>query len=93
MFIIFANDLPYSLICELDQYADDSTLTSCKETIEEVNLELNENCELVSKWMLENELCLNSDKTHLMVGGTSQRLLGLQPAENINIRMDWTTSH
>ena len=56
LFIIFANDLPYILSCELDQYADDSTLTSSKDTVEDINEEIKENCEKVSKWMEDNEL-------------------------------------
>ena len=88
LFIIFANDLPYSLSCELDQYADDSTMTSTKGAIDDINIELNENCERVSTWMVENELCLNADKTHLMVGGTSQRLHIVKPDENLDITMD-----
>ena len=69
MFIIFANDLPHSLTCHLDTYADDSTLTSTKSTVEE----LNENCALVSDWMWRNQLCLNADKTHLLITGTIVR--------------------
>jgi hypothetical protein len=38
--------------------------------------------------MAQNELCLNADKTHLMVGGTSQRLLLFDPAQNISIKME-----
>ena len=49
LFIIFANDLPHSLTCQLDAYADDSTLTSTKETVDEINEEMNENCTIVSK--------------------------------------------
>ena len=30
----------------------------------ESNTEMNENCALVSKWLGENEPCLNADKTH-----------------------------
>ena len=88
LFIIFANDLPHSLTCHLDQYADDSTLSCTKATVAEINQELSENCDQVSTWMTQNELCLNADKTHLMVGGTSQRLLLVNPAENINIKME-----
>ena len=88
LFIIFENELPFSLTCDLDQYADDSTLSCTKATIEEVNKELTENCELVSTWMGQNEMCLNADKTHLMIGGTSQRLKIVNPAENCDIRME-----
>ena len=88
MFIIFANDLPHSLTCPIDTYADDSTLTSTKSTVEELNEDLNENCALVSKWMWENQLCLNADKTHLLVTGTSQRMKRMDIHENLNIVMD-----
>ena len=87
LFIIFANDLPHSLSCDLDTYADDSTLSSTKETIQEINLDMNENCELVSTWMRENKLCLNADKTHLMVAGTAQKLLRVD-LDTVNISMD-----
>jgi hypothetical protein len=46
LFIIFANDLPHSLTCHLDQYADDSTLSCTKPTATEINHELSENCEI-----------------------------------------------
>ena len=57
-------------------------------TIEEINVELNENWSLVSTWMSQNQLCLNADKTHLMVGGTSQRLRKHNISEDLNIVME-----
>ena len=90
LFIIFANDLHYSLTCDLDSdtYADDSKLTSTKNTVEEVNLDMSKNCILVSDWMSQNQLCLNADKTHLMVTGTSKRLSMLEISTSIDISMD-----
>ena len=88
LFIIFANDLPNSLTCPLDAYADDSTLTSTQKTIEEINIELNENCRLVSTWMSQNQLCLNAGKTQLMVGVTNQRLRNHNTSEDLNVVMD-----
>ena len=44
LFVIFTNDLPYSLSCDLDMYADDSPLTSTRCTISEVNSDLDINC-------------------------------------------------
>ena len=38
--------------------------------------------------MKENELCLNTDKTHFMVAGTSKRLLLANPTENAEVFMD-----
>ena len=56
--------------------------------MEEINAEMNENCALVSKWMGENELCLNADKTHLVIAGTSQRLSRMDPGNQLEITMD-----
>ena len=74
MFAIFANDLSYIISCQLDQYADDSTLSCTEATIDKINNVLSDNCAVVSNWMHKNELCLNVDKTHLIVGGTSQMI-------------------
>ena len=67
--------MPYILSCSIDQYADDSTLSCVKSTVNEISTVLNESCSTVSQWMVSNQLCLNADKTHLMLGGTSQKLL------------------
>ena len=73
-FLIFYNDLPHSLDCDIDAYADDSTMTVTANSVEEIGTKLTQNCELVSNWMLSNKLKLNADKTHLMTVGTSARL-------------------
>ena len=73
-FLIFFNDLPSTLNCDTDAYADDTTLTVTASTVEEIGVKMSENCELVSNWMMENKLKLNADKTHLMTVGTSARL-------------------
>ena len=87
LFIIFSNGLPFCITCDTDQYVDDTTLSCVKPTVEEVNLELNKNCVTVSEWMNRNELCLNADKTHLMVGGTSQKQCHLNVLDSIDIKM------
>ena len=74
LFLIFYNDLPYSLSCPVDAYADDSTMTVSASTTEEISASLTDNCALVSGWMVGNRLKLNADKTHLMVVGTGARL-------------------
>ena len=47
-----------------------------------------ENCILVSDWLSQNQLCLNADKTHLVVTGTSNRLSMLEISTSIDISMD-----
>ena len=88
LFIIFANDLPFLLSCSLDQYADDSTLSSVKTSVAEINEELEENCEVVSQWMQDNQLCLNAGKPHLMLCGTSHRIGQVPREDRINVCMD-----
>ena len=74
LFLIFYNDLPLSVSCSLDAYADDSTMTVSGATVDEISRSLTENCETVNCWMKGNKLKLNVDKTHLLVVGTSARL-------------------
>ena len=87
LFIVFANDLPYSVTCELDSYADDSTLTSTFETVEKLNSDVKENCSFVSTWMQENKLSFNVDKTHLLITGTNQRLRRANLQEDLDMHM------
>ena len=48
---------------------------------------MKENCTLVRTWMRENKLCLNADKTHLMIAGTAQRLQRMN-LNTVDITMD-----
>ena len=85
-FLIFYNDLPFSLHCELDAFADDSTISASGTDVEDISNVLTENCSLVSTWMMRNKLRLNVDKTHLITVGTRNRIAGL-PSE-IMVEMD-----
>ena len=86
LFLIFYNDLPFSLSCDIDAYADDSTLTTSVKTVEIINENLTDNCKKVSMWMEENRFKLNASKTHLLTVGTSQRVNGL--AHQVEVEMD-----
>ena len=88
MFNIFASDLPNCVTCSIDSFADDSSLTSSSNTIEDINIDLSSNATNVSKWMLENQLCLNADKTHVLISGTSHRLARMNVSQNLNVTMD-----
>ena len=61
-FLIFANDLPSLLNCDMIQYADDSTLTTSGKTVIEVKNKLEGGCESVTNWMQQNQLKLNAEK-------------------------------
>ena len=49
LFLIFFNDLPEFLSCDVDAYADDTTISAAGETPEEIGREV------VSSWMLGNK--------------------------------------
>ena len=73
-FLLFVNDLPTILDNTMEQYADDSTLTAVGSSVTEVNVKLTSDCNNVKKWMEQNQLKLNPDKTHVMTLGTQRRL-------------------
>ena len=85
-FLIFFNDLPYNLECDVDNYADDTTLTATGKSVEEIGNKLTEDCLVVSQWMRSNMLKLNPGKTHILTVGTSQRLRTLP--ETVQVVMD-----
>ena len=85
-FLIFFNDLLYTLTSSVDSYADDTTLTSSGDSVEDIESKLNKDCERVCKWMKCNRLKLNPDKTHLLTMGTQRRLNNLP--RPLSVRMD-----
>ena len=48
-------------------YADDSTFTISNTDVEELNNSINQKYKVISEYMTNNKLILNSDKTHLMI--------------------------
>ena len=85
-FLLYVNDLPFTLDCSMEQYADDSTLTATGATVDAINASLEGNCAVVSEWMEKNKLKLNADKTHILTLGTEERIS--LPGNKINIKMD-----
>ena len=75
LFNIFLNDLLSSVSCNIDCYADDSTLTKQGNSSDLVSTDLTSNCNIVSGWMAGNQSVLNADKTHLMLMGTSLKIV------------------
>ena len=73
LFILFMNDLPLHVDSELDMYADDSTLCATGETVEELDLKLNDDMDCVNDWCNDNHMVGNSDKTKAMLITTYQK--------------------
>ena len=80
-YLILYSDLLFLLDCDVDVYADESTLSETGASVREIGEKLTENCRKVSSWMASNKFKLNADKTHLLVVGTKERLRNTdQPA-------------
>ena len=89
LFLLFVNDLPFVLDCDMEQYADDSSLSSTGATVEIINDKLNTSCQVVSNWMASNQLKLNAGKSHVMTLGTDRRLQ--MPGNQVTVVMDGIT--
>ena len=85
-FLIYYSDLLYTLDCNVDAYADDSTMSSTGQSVTSIGNTLTDDCSKVVDWMNSNQLKLNADKTHLLTVGTLQRLNSLP--ENVQVTMD-----
>ena len=88
-FLIFYNNLPFSLDCEIEAYSDDSTMSLSGKNVEVIGDLLSSNCAKVSTWMGENKLKLNAGKTHFLTVGTSVRVDSL--ANPVEVLMDGIT--
>ena len=71
-FLLFVNDLPFILECDMEQYADDSTLSATEATVDDINEKLTTSCHAVLSRLASNQLQLNAGKTHILTLGTDR---------------------
>ena len=70
LFNIYINDLLWiNSETEVCNYADDTTLYACDQSLESVLLRLEHDCLLAIEWFDNNYMKLNSDKCHLLIAG------------------------
>ena len=86
LFLIYYNDLLSTLSCDIDAYADDSTMGTTGPSLQAISATLTENSEKVVDWMCSNQFKLNAGKTHLLTVGTKERLNTLSDA--LDVTMD-----
>ena len=71
LFLIYINDLPFSLKnSEVTMYADDTSISYSSKYIDELNETLNSDLESLKQWLEGNKLSLNVIKTQAMVVGS-----------------------
>ena len=86
LFILFINDLPLENIkCNIDMYADDTTLHCHSNRKSEIERSLNEDLNTVNKWCIQNNMLINPTKTTCMLIGTAQRIATVTNELNINL--------
>ena len=77
-FLVYINDLPECLNQATSRlFADDSNLTVAGETIEEVQLAMNNDLARIKEWLLANKLSLNVAKTEFMLIGSDYKINNL----------------
>ena len=78
LFLIYINDLPECLNKATSRlFADDTNLTVACETIEEVELAMNNDLARIKEWLLANKLSQNVAKTEFMLIGSDYKINNL----------------
>ena len=71
LFLIYINDLPFSLKnSEVVMYADDTIISYSSKDNDELNETLNSDLDSLKQWLEDNKLSLNVIKTQAMVIGS-----------------------
>ena len=89
LFLLYINDLPDCLRQVSPRlFADDTNLTAAGETIEEVELAMNNDLLRIKEWLLANKLSLNVAKTEFLLIGSDHKLNNLDSQPCVNIGHD-----
>lgn len=76
LFLVFIHDLPECLKCTASNiYADDTEIHSCGNTIPEVSSRLQQDVSNVVKWLKDNKLVLNGDKSFCMLTSSNRNIV------------------
>ena len=82
-FSVYVNDMQENLDCDLDQFADDSTLHDCDDTVDKVITNLQRNTLEIENYSSRNSLTIHPDKCEVIII-SKQRLIGPLPKIEIN---------
>ena len=64
-FLIYINDLPFELHCSAKLFADDTSLFSVVENVNETTANLNKDLENINKWAQQWKMSFNPDPTKM----------------------------
>ena len=74
LFLIYVNDMPSAVKCDLYLYADDSALMVSDKQINVIESKLEDNLLALSIWLEENKLSLHLGKTESILFGSKNKL-------------------
>ena len=80
LFLLYVNDMPESVSCDLLLYADDSCLVFSDKSFKNIEYNLNKNFNSLCDWFVDNKLSIHfgEDKTKCILFGTKRKLKGLR---------------
>ena len=85
VFLLYVNDMPQSVDCDLLLYADDSCLVFGDNDVNEIEKQLNRNFNSLCDWFVDNKLSIHfgEDKTKSILFGRKNKRTG---SKNLDIR-------
>ena len=92
LFLLYINDMPQAIDCELLIYADDTCLIFQHKDIHEIEIVLNKTLSTLSDWFVDNKLSIHfgEDKTKSILFSSKHRLKNSKPLniqyKDINIK-------
>ena len=84
LFLLYINDMPQALSCDLLLYADDSCLIYQHKDVKEIDKMLNKNFSNLCEWFIDNKLSIHfgEDKTKCILFASKNKV---KKAESLNI--------
>ena len=74
LFLLYVNDMPQAVDCELTLYADDSCLSVTHKDVKHIEQVLNKNLSSLCDWLVDNKLSIHLGKTESILFGTRNKL-------------------
>ena len=91
LFLIYVNDMPMAVKCNLFLYADDTCLVFQSKNVKDIEKQLNEDFAHICDWFVDNRLSIHfgEDKTKSILFASKSKIKKLQKLEIIynNIRI------
>ena len=74
LFLIYINDLNLCIKhSKTVHFADDTSLLNCNQSLKKLNKQVNLDLRLLNEWLRANKICLNTDKTEIVLFRSSSK--------------------